>query len=166
MLCQRCGKRPATTHITHTINGKTSVWNLCEQCAAEQGLDNPMGGFGLDLHDFWGSLFSEPTKHVPQDTARCEDCGRSFREIAQEGRPGCPTCYRTFYDRLLPSIQRIHGKTQHTGKVADKAEEAAKKEHELQALREQLADCVAKQEYEQCAALRDKIRALEKGDAQ
>ena len=58
-------------------------------------------------------------------------------------------------------MQRIHGKTQHTGKVADKGDEQAKIAHELQTLREQLAKCVEQQEYEKCAELRDRIRELE-----
>ena len=77
------------------------------------------------------------------------------------GKAGCPTCYHTFYNRLLPSIRRIHGKTQHTGKVAQKANDGVKKERELQRLREQLEQCVAAQEYEKCAELRDKIQQLE-----
>ncbi len=166
MMCEHCGKRPATTHIKRTVNGKSAEWNLCAQCAAEQGFTGSFGGFGLDLNDFWGSLFAEPAKLSTTDTVRCEDCGRSFKEIAELGRPGCPTCYRTFYDRLLPSIRRIHGKTQHTGKVAEQAEESVKKERELDTLREQLARHIENQEYEQCAALRDRIRELEEGDAQ
>ena len=166
MICQHCGKNPATTHIKRMVNGKTTEWHLCAACAAEQGFHSAVGGMGFDFNDFWGSLFAEPAKRAPEDTVRCADCGRSFREIAELGKPGCPTCYRTFYDRLLPSIQRIHGKTQHTGKVAEKAEELVKKEHELKTLREQLAAHIANQEYEQCAALRDRIRALEEGDAQ
>ncbi len=167
MMCEHCGKRPATTHITKTVGGKTSKWNLCAQCAAEHGFTGAFGGFGFDLNDFWGSLFSEPAKIAPTDTVRCEDCGRSFREIAELGRPGCPTCYRTFYDRLLPSIQRIHGKTQHTGKVAAPiATETVSRESELQQLREQLANHIKNQEYEQCAALRDRIRALEEEGVQ
>ncbi len=165
MNCDHCGKYPATTHITKTVNGKTTQWNLCAHCAAEQGVNTAFGGLGFDLNDFWGSLFLEPAKRAPEDAVRCEDCGRSFKEIAEMGRPGCPSCYRTFYDRLLPSIQRIHGKTQHTGKVAEKADESVKKEHELKSLREQLAAHIANQEYEQCAALRDRIRELEEGDA-
>ena len=106
MLCDHCGKRPATTHIKRTVNGKTTEYNLCPVCAAEQGFGTTMGGLGLDLNDFWGSLFAGPAATAPEDTVRCEDCGRSFKEIAAQGRPGCPTCYRTFYDRLLPSQSR------------------------------------------------------------
>lgn len=166
MYCDHCGKQLATTHVKKTVNGKTTEMHLCAQCAAQQGLSSAFGGFGFDLGDFWGSLFSEPTQRVQENEQRCPDCGSDFREIAQQGRPGCPTCYLTFYDRLLPSIQRIHGKTQHTGKVAAQADDTVKKEHKLKELRDQLNACIAKQDYETCATLRDQIRELEeKGEA-
>lgn len=159
MLCDYCGKYVATTHVKKTVNGKTTELHLCAHCAAEQGIGS---GLGFSLGDFWGSLFAEPSKRTQEDTVRCPDCGRSFREIADQGRPGCATCYLTFYDRLLPSIQRIHGKTQHTGKVAARADDSTKKkERELQALRDRLNSCIADQDYETCAKLRDQIQALE-----
>ena len=163
MLCDNCKKNAAVTHVKQTINGITTELHLCAQCAAKQGLYSSFGGFGLDLGNFWGSLFTDPAKRTRDDSLRCPDCGRSFREIASCGKAGCPTCYLTFYDRLLPSIQRIHGKTQHTGKTAGKAEEQLKTEQELEALRRELERCVQAQEYEECARLRDRIRALEEG---
>lgn len=165
MLCDKCKKNTATTHVKQTINGETTEMFLCADCAAQQGVGSTFGNFGFDFGDLWGSLFAEPAKRVREDTVRCADCGRSFREIAQNGKPGCPTCYTTFYDRLLPSIQRIHGKTQHTGKVGDRADEQVKYEHELKQLREQLEQCIANQEYEKCVELRDRIRQLEEGGA-
>ncbi len=160
MFCDNCGKQAATTHVKKTVNGKTTELHLCAHCAAQQGL-SAFGGMDFDMGDFWGSFFAEPTRRAAEDATRCPDCGRSFREIADQGRPGCPTCYVTFYDRLLPSIRRIHGKTQHTGKIAVKADDTLKREHELQALREQLKACIEAQEYEACAGLRDRIRAME-----
>lgn len=162
MLCQNCGKKMATTYIKRTINGETTEWHLCADCAAEQGFGNMMNGFGFSLGDFWGSLFAEPAAHAIADTVRCDGCGKSFSEIAETGRAGCPACYTTFYDRLLPSIQRIHGKTRHTGKVPSGAGDELKKEKEIDKLRRELSDCIAKQQYEKCAELRDHIRALEK----
>lgn len=164
MLCQNCGKHPATTYIKETVNGKTTEKHLCSSCAQQQGLTSMLGGFGFDLYDFWGSLFSRPETRELEDTARCDNCGKSFMEIAQSGRAGCPDCYRVFYDRLLPSIQRIHGKSQHTGKAASGAGTQLKKEKELESLRRQLADRIANQRYEECAALRDRIAQLEKGE--
>lgn len=162
MLCQKCGKNQATTHFKRTLNGETSEWHLCPSCAAEEGLDSMFSG--LDLGNFWGSLFAEPAARAIPDTVRCEGCGHSFREIAQTGQAGCPACYTAFYDRLLPSIQRIHGKTRHVGKAPAGAGEPARREQELEQLRRQLTAAIAKQEYEECARLRDRIRELEGGD--
>lgn len=162
MLCDTCKKNHATTYVKHIVNGVTTELHLCADCAASQGVG---GTFGFDFGDFWGSLFAEPAKRMREDAVRCADCGRSFREIAAAGRPGCPTCYTTFYDRLLPSVQRIHGKTQHTGKVAEKAEEPLKTERELERLKKELEACIADQEYEKCVQLRDRIRELEEGGA-
>lgn len=159
MLCQKCGKNPATAHVKRTVNGKTSEMHLCAACAAEQGFGKMFGGFNLG--DFWGSLFAEPTAPAVTDTVRCEGCGKSFREIVSSGRAGCPSCYTTFYDRLLPSVQRIHGKTGHVGKVACGASGEVRRLRELDDLRRQLNEAIAAQEYEECAKLRDQIRALE-----
>ena len=54
-----------------------------------------------------------------------------------------------------------HGKTQHTGKVAVQADGTVKKERKLQELKDRLNTCIAEQDYETCAKLRDEIRALE-----
>lgn len=163
MLCDNCKKKTATTHVKQTVNGTTAEMYLCADCAAQHGVVGSLGNFGFDFGDLLGSFFAEPAKRVREDTVRCTDCGRTFREIAQSGKPGCPTCYTVFYDRLLPSIQRMHGKTQHTGKVAEKADEQVKSQRELAKLREQLEQCIAQQQYEKCVELRDRIRLLEEG---
>lgn len=162
MLCQKCGKNSATTHMKRTVNGKTTEIHLCAACAAEQGIGGMFGGFSLG--DFWGSLFAEPTMPLATDSVRCEGCGKSFREITASGRAGCPSCYTAFYDRLLPSIQRIHGKSGHVGKVPSGAGGEMRRARELEGLRQQLNTAIANQEYEKCAGLRDRIRELERGE--
>ncbi len=161
MLCQSCGQKTATTHVKRNINGTITEMHLCADCAKAQGLSSIWNGAGFGLDDFWGSLFAEPTVRIQADHVRCDGCGKTFSEIAQSGKPGCPTCYTTFYDRFLPSIQRIHGKAKHVGKFPSKADETYKQEQELQRLKEQLAQAVAAQEYEKCAELRDRIQELE-----
>ena len=158
MLCEHCGQNPATTHVKRTVNGKTSEYHLCAACAAKQGL-----GQMFDLGNFWGSVFADPALRQAKDTVRCEGCGKTFREIASSGRAGCPACYTTFYDRLLPSVQRIHGKTGHVGKIPAAAGESVRRERELEDLRRELNEAIAAQEYEKCAGLRDRIRELEGG---
>lgn len=166
MLCQNCGKNVATTFIKKTINGQTAQIHLCSKCASKQGYDSMFGGIGFDLGDFWGSLFAEPASRLTADAVRCEGCGHSFREIAESGKAGCPTCYTTFYDRLLPSIHRIHGKAGHTGKIPQGAGDSLRKEKEIDRMRAELSECIKLQQYEKCAQLRDRIRDLEKQDEQ
>ena len=40
MLCQNCGKNPATTHIKTIVNGKLTEYDLCSECAREMGYNN------------------------------------------------------------------------------------------------------------------------------
>ena len=85
----------------------------------------------------------------------------------RDGRVGCADCYRTFYDRLLPSIQRIHGKIKHSGKVSNTApaEPAIETvEKKIEKLKAAMNDAVAKQDFENAAKIRDEIKALEGGE--
>ena len=36
MLCDICGKKPATVHLTEIINGKVKEVHLCEECARKK----------------------------------------------------------------------------------------------------------------------------------
>ena len=118
MLCQNCGKNEATTHIKQIINGDMAESHLCSECAAHLGYSDMFSGFGLNLSELFGGFLGDMTPSMSSiGTKRCAKCGTSFDEIVRDGRVGCADCYRTFYDRLLPSIQRIHGKIKHNGKT-------------------------------------------------
>ena len=56
MLCDKCGKNNATTHIKQIINGVVTERNLCSSCAAEEGYSKfPHGG----LADMLASMFGD-----------------------------------------------------------------------------------------------------------
>ena len=157
MLCQNCGKNQVTTHIRKNIGGKTETWALCSECAKLLGVD----AFGVG--DLFSSLFSDSFAPKAAEE-RCKSCGASFRDISATGKVGCPDCYTQFYSRLLPSLQRIHGKSRHVGKVPSTASADAKLEHKLESLKKQLSDAVGAEEYEKAAQLRDRIKELETGE--
>lgn len=168
MLCQNCGKNEATTHIKQIINGDMAESHLCKDCASHLGYSDVFSGFGLNLSEFFGGFLGDMVPGIAQSKVkRCEKCGASFEDIAREGKVGCADCYRTFYDKLLPSIQRIHGKIKHSGKVSantvDSPEEETKEE-KIEKLKSLMNDAVAKQEFEEAAKIRDEIKALEGGD--
>lgn len=166
MLCDKCGKNPATTYYKEIINGNVREVHLCEDCARELGFGAfaGLGGFGdFGLGNLLGSLF--PQQDVPTApltrSKRCSVCGTSFEEFTQSAQAGCANCYREFYRELLPWVERIHGKTRHIGKVPKSASQEVKKRRTLEELRRQLNDAVSAQEYEKAAKLRDQIRGME-----
>ncbi|MBQ3046141.1 MAG: UvrB/UvrC motif-containing protein [Clostridia bacterium] len=168
MLCQNCGKNEATTHIKQIINGDMAESHLCSECASHLGYSDMFSGFGLNLSELFGGFLGDTKPSVSSGKSpRCPKCGSSFDEIVHSGKVGCADCYRTFYDRLLPSIQRIHGKIKHSGKTAAVASAQPKVEttaEKIEKLKSAMNDAVAKQDFENAAKIRDEIKALEGGE--
>lgn len=169
MLCQNCGKNEATTHIKQIINGDMAESHLCSDCASHLGYSDMFSGFGLNLSELFGGFLGDMMPSISSgNSPRCPKCGTSFDEIARDGKVGCADCYRTFYDKLLPSIQRIHGKIKHSGKtVSDSSKQSAveTKEAKIEKLKAAMNDAVAKQDFENAAKIRDEIKALEGGES-
>ena len=160
MLCQSCEKKQATTHIKTILNGELKEYNLCSECAQKLGYGSFFGGFGFDLDKLFGSFMDGMGS--TKIKKRCQCCGSSFEDIAKSGKVGCAECYDTFYEELLPSIQRIHGRTSHTGKLAHSAGTEVKLRNEIARYRSELEQAIKAQEFEKAAELRDKIIELEK----
>ena len=167
MLCQNCKKNEATTHLKQIINGDMAESHLCSDCASHLGYSDMFSGFGLNLSELFGSLLGDTMPSLGAGAApRCPKCGTAFSDIVREGKVGCAECYRTFYDKLLPSIQRIHGKIKHSGKTSQGAPAEVKVEttaEKIEKLKAEMNKAVAAQEFEQAAKIRDEIKALEEG---
>lgn len=166
MLCQECQKRKATVHLTKIINGEQSVQHLCEQCAQEKGefvFNHPP----FSIHSLLTGLMNmdaQPSENLLDFTApkvQCKNCGLTFAQFGQIGRFGCSECYQTFGERLMPLMRRIHGSTQHMGTVPRRAGGAVKLKRNLDELKQQLQSLIVREEFEEAAKVRDRIRELE-----
>ena len=171
MICQHCNTHQATTHIKRVVNGQAEEFHLCQNCARESGL---FGGgtpdFGFQLSDLFSGFLGSSVKQQPAalvPALRCGLCGATLAEIAKSSRVGCAQCYETFHAQLKPTLQRIHGSLEHTGKTPEDGNPQlrARREREqaLAELREQIAQAVKDENYEQAAKLRDEIRRMEEG---
>lgn len=166
MLCQKCSKREATTHIKRVINGEATESHLCAECAKEMGYDGFFGGFNFSIPNIFSSFFTDGFNALNSaKTERCEKCQSTFDDIVKSGMVGCSNCYQKFYDKLLPSIQRIHGKARHAGKIPplfeSKTQEVKVSKDELIKEKEKLMkEAVEAQEFEKAAVLRDEIKSL------
>ena len=167
MLCDKCGKNTATTHIKKIINGIVTESNLCSDCAAKSGAAYKGG-----LYDMLASVLGDISEMAVGDNQkRCPVCGTAFADIAKTGKAGCAECYKTFYTELYPYLKRIHGTVKHVGKIPNSAPLAVVKNEETLAVKpqEETADTlrldlnrlVSEERFEEAAVIRDKIKRLE-----
>ena len=163
MRCDSCGSGDAVVHLTQIVNNQMSTFHLCERCASEKGLESPPEPTKFSLTDFLAQTGEgDGGTSEPAPGQRCSFCGLAFRNFRESGRLGCPHCYTVFETHLRSLLRRIHGGTQHLGKVYlppdPTASETGKR---LDVLRSKLQRAVAAEDFERAARLRDEIRTLE-----
>lgn len=169
MVCQECGERPASLHFTKIVNGEKTEFHLCESCAREKGELLPGGQNGFSIHNLLSGMlnFDYPnqtaakTETAPREL-RCKTCGLTYQQFSKIGRFGCSDCYRYFERVLEPLFRRVHGNTEHSGKVPERTGGQLKRKRELSDLRARLQSLVAREEFEEAARVRDRIRELER----
>ena len=161
MLCEKCGKNIATTHIHSIINGVKTEKHLCAECAAKES----GGSFSdLSLNGMLASMFGDVMSiNSASSRVRCSCCGSTFSDIANTGKAGCPQCYKTFYNEFLPYIKRVHGAVKHIGKAVNNISNGTDKQDTVLELKKQLAELVRQEKFEEAASLRDRIREMEAG---
>jgi protein arginine kinase activator len=161
MQCENCGTVEATIQLTTVVEDETRVLHLCERCAAERGVEiAPVSAGNLPLAGFLaqiGSGLSEPAA-----SGRCGSCGLTATQLKQTGRLGCSECYRHYEHHLRGLLRRLHGVTQHAGKVSVPADAGpSDRRVRLDALRRRLQRAIDNEDFEHAAALRDQIRRTE-----
>lgn len=163
MQCDHCGEREAEVQLTEIQDGDMKTLRLCNLCAAERGLSNQAAAGTAPLADFLaqiGKSVDEPSAGTP--TEPCPYCGTTGSDFRRTGRLGCPQCYPHFERQLRGLLRRIHGSTQHVGKIclSDGLEEENQVTR-LADLKRRLQRAVDSEDFESAADLRDEIRALE-----
>ncbi len=158
MICQNCNKIEATMHMKRIINGRAAEVHLCSDCARSLGYGEAFSGFGLGLGELFGELLGKGEGGF-DGGVRCPGCGKLFDEIVSDGRMGCAECYDVFYDRLLPSLRRIHGKATYVGSKPEKTDSVPLEER-IEELKNNLATAVEEQNFELAAQIRDEINAF------
>jgi protein arginine kinase activator len=164
MICDECGKRPATVHITKIENGKKTDMHLCEQCAMQKNLLSMSTSFSVNdlLAGLLNSGGASPIKTDAVNDTKCDVCGLSYGKFKETGRFGCGNCYKVFGEKLNPLFKKVHGNTSHTGKIPNRAGGRIKVLREVERLKQQLNEAIRNEEYEKAATLRDRIREISK----
>lgn len=167
MKCDNCGASDPVVHLTQIVDEEMSTYHLCEQCAAEKGLETSGVPEDFPLTDFLAKMGEESEGQeggAPEQTegAECSFCGLSFSDFRDTGRLGCPHCWSTFEGRLRKLLRRIHGGTKHVGKVYLPPDPSVtERQKRMEGLRRKLDRAVETEDFERAAELRDQIQALD-----
>lgn len=170
MLCDKCKKNEATVHIKEFHNNQCKDLHLCSQCAGEHGPSELLTGLGFNLADvlmnvdkFAAQLKSAAEKEDNASQTVCPACHWSAEKIAEnDGKLGCPECYKTFSGLIKNAIAQVQRGSIHLGKRPQGVEpdSPAVKQGELENLKRELQKLIAAEEYEAAAVCRDRINAL------
>lgn len=170
MLCQECQQRPASVHVTKVINGQKSETHLCEVCARDKGQFELVPTFpivGFSIPNLLANLLNKEQMQTPRGAlhpgdVRCPACGTSYAQFAESGRLGCSQCWDALAIPLTELVRRIHGTLQHTGKLPKRVGGTVRLKKELGMLKQELMQTVQREEFEEAARLRDRIREVER----
>ena len=161
MQCDNCGNANAVIQLTKMKDNEMKVLQLCEACAAEEGLETGAAAGSAPLADFLKQI-GQGMGEGASAAGRCPSCGMGPTQLKQAGRLGCAVCYSHFEQHLRSLLRRLHGGTQHVGKLALATEPGdPDRKSRLQSLRRSLQRAVEAEDFEHAAHLRDQLRRLE-----
>lgn len=165
MLCQRCGKNPATLHLTRMVGTQRRELHLCLSCA--QGAAPP--DHKIQLIDIVKNMLAmeqaapsgQPAIQSTPSGPRCLGCGFTLEDIGRTGRMGCARCYATFREQIEPVLMRVQGRAGRP--LQQEGASAPAEDPVIRDLRQRMKEAVEREEYEEAARIRDEIKALEAG---
>lgn len=163
MLCQICGKNPATVHFTEIHDNQMSEIHVCERCAEEKGMQASAEQHKFEIADLLAGMVDAMTVTDEERVGHvaCPRCGMQYSSFKETGRLGCSECYAAFQFQLRPLLRRIHGDTRHRGKTPARGGAGAARSRQIQRLHDDLQRAVEREDFETAANVRDEIRRLE-----
>ena len=156
MLCEECQKNQATVMMTVTAGEQITTRHLCKECMENMEIRFAHG----DVQGFLSSILSMLSAQSKAAARTCSGCGLSYAEFKETGRLGCAQCYHDFADELRPLLLRVHGRSQHAGRVPASIKEDFNRLQQINHLRDQMEKAVSIENFEEAAKLRDEIHAL------
>ncbi len=161
MDCDHCGDREAEITLTEIENDEMRTVHLCSSCAVAKGVGGSESAEPpiADLLAHLGEGGHEAALSEVKEA--CPYCGTTAQGFRKTGRLGCSQCYAHFAVQLRGLLRRVHGASQHMGKVYVSASAAPDdKQARLVTLKRRLERAVEIEDFEAAADLRDQIHEL------
>lgn len=176
MNCDRCSHQKAVVRITK-INEDGSAYHLnlgqCDDCLKEikychgpvSKSQGPVDELLKQLLKDQAAAPAEKTPAPSESDLVCLSCGLEFADYRSTGMLGCPACYDSFADMLMPDLKRYHGAAYHAGFDIAAQDGIDSLTTRLQAARDEMKDALEYEDYDRAAELRDEMERLQKAIA-
>ena len=153
MKCNICEQNEASVYFKQTHHDVVKEMSVCEEFAAQKGFDvhSPM-----PLTNLLFGVGVQQENEPDEEDKSCPACQMRRSEFRKSSRLGCPACYQTFSDDLMPLLTAMHKGSRHVGKIPAGEGKAAR----LAVIQMELEKAVASQNFEEAARLRDQIRGF------
>jgi len=149
---------------------KTEI-NVCNECA-NYLLGNTVSSFSfsqknlnellINLLNAFSRYRGEESYNISEVEIKCPNCGQKYTEFIESGKIGCSKCYEIFNKQIKPLLNRLHGYSQHKGKIPNAVKRRLEGVQKIAIIKDELQKAVSKEEYEKAARLRDLIIEEEK----
>jgi protein arginine kinase activator len=160
MLCDQCGERDASVHLTTIVDNEVRQQHLCEKCAAERGVETTVAVPKHPLSAFLHEVQAQAA--AATESGKCTFCGTTMSDFRATGRWGCSHCYTAFEPSMRELLRRVHGNAKHAGRTyAPPAPALDENATILGELKDRLRRAIENEQFEVAADLRDKIRVME-----
>lgn len=114
--CIKCGK-PATHKFVKIDKDQIYDMYYCEEHASEK---SPYQKSKIPLTEILASFLNQEQGQIQEAVLgsgmRCAKCGLRFDLYRKTLMLGCPDCYNSFAEQLLPELRKFHGNIKHTGR--------------------------------------------------
>ncbi|MEK4231173.1 UvrB/UvrC motif-containing protein [Solibacillus sp. FSL H8-0538] len=170
MICEHCKQRHANVTVTQVQSGQKFERHYCEVCAAQfHPFQFEVKEEPVSLQQLVSNWLNVPfPKNVQEEKQNpdkkllsCPSCGFTYRHFLNKGRFGCAQCYETFRDQLPNVLKRLQAGTKHIGKADGEQLHIGQWLQQIAAIREQMKQAIAEEQFEEAAKMRDEIRMLE-----
>lgn len=159
--CDKCGKQ-SVYRSTLIVNGVSQTTNLCQDCAIKEGV------FASEPTSLFDEFFSPFVGFMPFERVEdivCPVCKISLKQFKTTGKLGCANCYDVFSKEISKIIGKIAPHTEHKQESLTKLK--AKKltaEEKIVELKQELAQAVKEERYEDAGKIKKQIQKLEAKD--
>ena len=163
MKCEICGLKDAVIHIRQIQKDLVHELHICEECAQDKGLVREEESELPIANLLSGLLEGRDLTGAGEVKESCPTCGMKASDFRKQGKLGCAECFSAFDKDVKAIVSQMAARPHHAGRLPRSFAQQAGASVANDRLREELREAVEREDYEEAARLRDRMREMDDG---